>query len=183
MDQYGERSPFNTIKPNSNHEQAPLRTLPGSSIKIYKNGAFKGVAFENLMAFLPPASSPEVKGLQGPRAGFDDGTLGYYPAVAAFSGGVAQVNFGPNFWYKPSHLQVRDRQQQRQDLEGWAGSDETRPMSERWTEQIAEDVLYDVIDEADFFVQDGGYGGRKSGAENAAAAAPVARGLGKQEDD
>lgn len=137
--------------PNPNHPQPELRTLPHSSIRIYKNGHLIGNAFENLMAFLPPASVPNP---QVARSGFDDGMLGYFPAVAAFSGGIAHVNFGPNWWYPPAEL--RDSEM--------TGSDQAMPegrklqgIGQRYKEQIAEDVVWDLIDEADFFVQDGGY--------------------------
>jgi len=35
-----------------------------------------------------------------------------------------------------------------------------RPVAERYKEQIAEDVVWDIIDEVDFFMQDGGFGGK-----------------------
>ena len=34
----------------------------------------------------------------------------------------------------------------------------TRPISDRYAEQIAEDIVYDLVDEIDFFMQDGGAG-------------------------
>lgn len=139
--------------PNPNHPQPELRTLPHSSIKIYKNGHLIGTAFEDLMAFIPPASTPSAAVA---RPGFDDGMLGYFPAVAAFSGGIAQVNFGPNWWCPPPELK---------DAEMTGSADVTdvpegrklRGIGERYKEQIAEDVLWDLVDEADFFAQDGGY--------------------------
>lgn len=174
-----------TIKqtPNPNHEHAPLRTLPHSAIRVYKNGKPIGTAFENLLAFLPPASQPSKQ--QGAReGGFDDGITGYFPAISCFFGGTAEINFGDGkdgFWAPPAHLRstkipvlATEHQDSTQDVEmrdaptngeqrgrqGWRPGKECRPIGERYKEQIAEDVLYDIIDEVDFFVQDGGYEGK-----------------------
>jgi COMPASS component BRE2 len=175
-----------TIKqsPNPNHEHAPLRTLPHSAIRVYKNGKPIGTAFENLLAFLPPASQPSKQ--QGAReGGFDDAMTGYFPAVSCFFGGTAEVNFGDGktgFWAPPAHIRstkvpvsVKEHRDSTQDVEmrdaqpsggegrgrqGWRPGKECRPIGERYKEQVAEDVVYDIIDEVDFFVQDGGYGGK-----------------------
>lgn len=105
----------------------PPKTLPGSFIKVYKNGEYVGMPWEDLYAFLPPASKP-LAALGG--RDLDDGTLGYYPAVSVFRAGVVECNFGPDWWSPPLDL----------------GS-EVKPMSERYEEQIAEDVMYDLVDE------------------------------------
>jgi len=180
-----------TIKqvPNPNHEHAPLRTLPHSAIRVYKNGKPIGTAFENLLAFLPPASQPSKQ--HGAReGGFDDAMTGYFPAISCFFGGTAEVNFGDGktgFWAPPAHIRntkvpvpVREHHDSTQDVEmrdappgsggggggergrqqGWRPGKECRPVGERYKEQVAEDVVYDVIDEVDFFVQDGGYEGK-----------------------
>lgn len=175
-----------TIKqvPNPNHEQAPLRTLPHSAIRVYKNGKPIGTAFENLLAFLPPASQPSKQ--QGAReGGFDDAMTGYFPAISCFFGGTAEVNFGDGktgFWAPPAHIRstktsvpVKQHHDSTQDVEmrdaapsggeergrqGWRPGKECRPVGERYKEQVAEDIVYDIIDEVDFFVQDGGYGGK-----------------------
>ncbi|PNS17597.1 Set1 complex component ash2 [Sphaceloma murrayae] len=142
-----------TIKsaPNANHPEPSLRTLPHSSIKVYRNGQLVGTAFDSLLAFLPPASIPN-KAI-GAREGFDDGMLGYFPMISCFSGGIAEVNFGEKgFWAPPMHLRPMGSS-------GTPGN-ALRPLGERFKEQIAEDVLYDIIDEVDFFMQDGGFGGR-----------------------
>lgn len=184
MEAYGDRGPFARESPDPNHADATLRCLPGSSIKIYKNGRMVGTAFRDLMAFLPPASLPHME--KGVRAGLDDGMVGYYPAVSAFSGGVAQVNFGPDFWCPPPGLDGRlqgmavdetgglKTEQDDTTMTG-TGVDEaqkarshdaelaqqmvqrgTKGAHVRYIEQIAEDVMYDIIDEVDFYVQDGG---------------------------
>jgi COMPASS component BRE2 len=154
-------------QPSPHHQDAPLRTLPHSSIRVYKNGQLVGTAFENLLAFLPPAS--QVSKAQGAREGFDDGMLGYFPAIACFSGGIAELNFGENaFWFPPPHLnptpQIADTSDSDQRL--YRGR-VLRPISERYDEQIAEDTVWDVMDEVDFFIQDGGYGGKVGAGANA----------------
>lgn len=169
--------------PNANHEHAPLRTLPHSAIRVYKNGKLIGTAFENLLAFLPPASQPSKQ--QGAReGGFDDALTGYFPAISCFFGGTAEINFGDGkdgFWAPPAHLrstkisvpttqhndstqdvEMRDAPSvaEQQGRQGWRPGKECRPIGERYKEQVAEDIMYDIIDEVDFFVQDGGYEGK-----------------------
>lgn len=140
--------------PNPNHPQTALRTLPNSSIKVYKNGQLVGTAFESLMAFLPPASVPNSAA--GARPGFDDGMVGYYPAVSAFSNGIAQINFGPNWWCPPDELKDIEMDGTAKEKKVPEGRT-LRGIGNRYKEQIAEDVLWDLVDEADFFAQDGGY--------------------------
>ncbi|KAH7375795.1 SPRY domain-containing protein [Plectosphaerella cucumerina] len=151
-------------KPHPNHPVHALRTLPNSYIKVYKNGKYMGTAFEDLLAFLPPASKPPA--IDGARPGLDDGMLGYVPAVSVFRGGAAEVNFGPDFWFPPPgyHAQsspghdvtmpdaTADSGEQASEPEA---KGELRPVSERYLEQIAEDVVYDIIDEVDYWIQDG----------------------------
>lgn len=172
-------NPASVVKtpPNPNHVEAALRTLPHSAIRVYKNGDLVGTAFENLLSFLPPASAPSKAA--GAREGFDDGLVGYFPAVACFSGGIAEVNFGEDgFWCPPSHLSPTsasdpsnnpDVHMSGTDESGlrdglskplWFPGNKLRPIAERYKEQIAEDVVWDIIDEVDFFLQDGGFEGR-----------------------
>ncbi|KAL7271546.1 transcription factor, contains a PHD finger motif [Rhizina undulata] len=106
------------------------RTLPGSFIKVYKNGEYVGTPWEDIYAFLPPASKPLAS---VSRRELDDGSLGYYPAVSVFRGGIVEMNFGPEWICPPKD----------EDMKG------VRAMSERYDEQIAEDVTYDIIDEVD----------------------------------
>jgi COMPASS component BRE2 len=176
--------------PNPNHEHPSLRTLPHSAMRVYKNGKLIGTAFENLLAFLPPASAPTKGG--GAREGFDDGMVGYFPAVSCFFGGIAEVNFGdaPNhgFWCPPSHLRPTkassssaaaaaekpageaddvvmtgvsngEAAKTTSSSAGWNPGRQLRGIGERYKEQIAEDIVWDIIDEVDFFVQDGGFEG------------------------
>lgn len=191
--------------PGPNHEQPALRTLPHSAIRVYKNGKPIGTAFENLLAFLPPASAPS-KLPAGGREGFDDGLVGYYPAVSCFWGGIAEVNFGngrQGFWAPPAHLaHTKDTHNvpppttaEGPDVEmrdagidasgaknGWNPGRLCRPIAERYREQIAEDVVWDIVDEVDFFMQDGGFGGVVgSGMENAPVAERKAGRLKEEE--
>ncbi|KAL9591888.1 MAG: hypothetical protein Q9179_007274 [Wetmoreana sp. 5 TL-2023] len=165
-----------TAPPNPNHPSVPLRTLPFSSIKVYKNGKFVGTPFTDILSFLPPASKPATQ--QGAREGLDDGMLGYFPAISVFRGGAAEINFGPDFWCPPSDLAVNvnagEAEEENEDGDevdagatAVAPKDPTtrgqylqgknsrlRGMGERYVEQIAEDVVYDLVDEVDFWVLD-----------------------------
>ncbi len=153
-------------EPSSIHPVPSMRTLPHSCIKIYKNGEYIGTPFTDLLAFLPPASKPLAQPSVPIRDGLDDGMLGYYPAVSVFRGGAAEVNFGPDFWYPPPGYDDQD------DEVDMIGSDQPtvsklhklRAVGERYEEQIVEDILYDIVDEVDFWVQDGGVSGK--GAKN-----------------
>ncbi|THW91143.1 Set1C complex protein [Aureobasidium pullulans] len=154
-------------QPGPHHQDPPLRTLPHSNIRVYKNGQLIGTAFENLLAFLPPASQTSKS--QGAREGFDDGMLGYFPAIACFSGGIAELNFGENgFWMPPTHLKPAPPLSDTSDPDQrFYPGRSLRPISERFKEQIAEDVVWDVLDEVDFFMQDGGFGGKVGAGANA----------------
>ncbi|KUJ14334.1 uncharacterized protein LY89DRAFT_686816 [Mollisia scopiformis] len=149
-------------EPGPTHLVPALRTLPYSSIKVYKNGQLMGTPFTDLLAFLPPASKPLPQ--VGAREGLDDGMLGYYPAVSVFRGGAAEVNFGPDFWYPPPGFEDQD------DEVDMIGNDQPatktlelnklRAVGERYDEQIVEDIVYDIVDEVDFWMQDGGVSGK-----------------------
>lgn len=154
-------------KPGPTHQLPSLRTLPHSSIKIYKNGELIGTPFTDLLAFLPPASKPLAQ--VGAREGLDDGMLGYYPAVSVFRGGAAEVNFGPDFWFPPPGYGDQDVKPSADADTDMTGNDQPAPsgsklhqlraVGERYDEQIAEDIVYDIIDEVDFWMQDGGVSG------------------------
>ncbi|KAI0502765.1 hypothetical protein F5B22DRAFT_58498 [Xylaria bambusicola] len=172
--QAGNRS---SDKPNPNHAIPSLRTLPKSYIKVYKNGVLMGTPFTDLLAFLPPASKPQAQ--VGAREGKDDGMLGYYPAISVFRGGAVQTNFGPDFWYPPpgyarppTDVEMMDTDEdtvhvgtpQQRKL------DKPRAVADRYDEQIVEDIVADIVDEVDFWMQDGARvldrtGGRDEKAE------------------
>lgn len=111
-------------------------TLPELRVTVYKNGQRMGVAFESLYAFLPP-SSKLFKQQSLEKQYNDDGELGYFPMVSVFKNGVVQLNGGPDWVKLP-----RD-----EELRGWLESGVVRGLNERYGEKIAEDVVYDIIDE------------------------------------
>ena len=168
--------------PHPNHPTVALRTLPFSYIKVYKNGQLIGAPFTDLFAFLPPASKPaSSSGVAGAREGLDDGTVGYYPCVSVFHGGAARANFGPDFDFPPPDLVTTngDSAPDEDDVDmvgdtippatdtppaGPASLRRMRPFSERYSEQIAEDVLYDVLDEVDLWTLDQAQLGAGAGA-------------------
>ncbi|KAI1651458.1 uncharacterized protein F4817DRAFT_324587 [Daldinia loculata] len=174
-------------RPNPNHQVPALRTLPKSCIRVYKNGVLIGTPFTDLLAFLPPASKPQVQ--VGAREGMDDGMAGYYPAVSVFRGGAAEVNFGPQFWYPPPGFPDSDGDGDVDMVDADTvtvavpsapsrGSlDKIRPVAERYDEQIVEDVVADIVDEVDFWMRDGARvidrtGGRDAKADTTAGIAP-----------
>ncbi|KFY39231.1 hypothetical protein V495_06069 [Pseudogymnoascus sp. VKM F-4514 (FW-929)] len=142
-------------KPSATHPVPAMRTLPNSSIKIYKNGVYMGEAFKDLMAFLPPASLPQAQ--VGAREGLDDGMLGYYPAVSVFRGGAAEINLGPDFWFPPPGSDQDDDEVDMvgSDQQAASKGSKAKPVSDRYDDQIVEDIVYDIIDEVDFWMQDG----------------------------
>ncbi|KAL2038746.1 hypothetical protein N7G274_008504 [Stereocaulon virgatum] len=143
--------------PHPNHPEPALRTLPMSSIKVYLNGKYIGTPFTDLLAFLPPASKPLSQ--PGSRQGLDDGTLGYYPAISVYRSGYAEANFSKPFWFPPESpdAEMRDTPDIKVNpatQQHIAGSQSRlRPFVERFNEQIAEDVMFDLIDEVDFWSQ------------------------------
>jgi len=144
--------------PGPTHPSPSLRTLPHSSIKVYKNGELIGTAFKDLLSFLPPASKPQVQ--VGAREGLDDGMLGYYPAVSVFRGGAAEVNFGPDFWFPPPGYNGDEDVDMMEVDQKPAKMQKLRAAGERFDEQIVEDIVYDIVDEVDFWMQDGGIIGK-----------------------
>ncbi|CAK7222611.1 transcription factor, contains a PHD finger motif [Sporothrix bragantina] len=187
--------------PNPNHPIPCLRTLPGSHIRVYKNGKLRGTPWTNLLSFLPPASSTNGKLQEGARERLDDGTLGYYPAVSVFRGGAVEVNFGPDFWYPPPgedlKLKISGSGHEGDDDGGDVtmvdtGEDDDspslkavsaalppltklRPIGERYAEQIAEDIVYDVVDEVYFWMLDGGGAGSGVGGADIGSSTRTAR--------
>ncbi|KAK0743722.1 hypothetical protein B0T18DRAFT_330044 [Schizothecium vesticola] len=164
--------------PNPNHPAPALRTLPNSHIKLYKNGVLMGTPFTDLLSFLPPAS----KMTQQPpgRECLDDGSLGYYPAVSVFRGGAVELNFGPDFWFPPPGISAAgEGEGSAEDVDMVdAGAVPRRPppnlapISDRYSEQIAEDIVYDIIDEVGFLMQDGGKVVDRTGKDDKASEAP-----------
>jgi COMPASS component BRE2 len=159
--------------PHPNHPTPALRTLPNSYIRVYKNGQLIGTPFEDLLGFLPPASKPMPQ--VGAREGLDDGMLGYYPAISVFRGGAAEVNFGPDFWFPPPELNPADPDAIEM-VQDSTTQESLRPVSDRYREQIVEDIVYDVIDEVDFWMQDGGGATDSAGVQEKSDAVAMAPG-------
>ncbi|OJJ45524.1 hypothetical protein ASPZODRAFT_625479 [Penicilliopsis zonata CBS 506.65] len=157
---FGPPSPLNS-------EDASLRTLPGSSITIFKNGVKMGTPFKELYAFLPPASrlanGTNNMGI-GERENADDGMIGYYPAVSCYGGGAVECRFESPWWFGPP---VTD-------------DDETiRPMGDRFNDQIVEDVVADIVDEVEaMFIWSGVDGDVVGGGVNAGGAVMDGSGSG-----
>lgn len=187
VEAYHDRGPVPKIHPSPNHDDVSVRSLPHSHIKVYKNGVEVGIAFENLLAFLPPASVPSPEAVKaGARTGFDDGMVGYLPAISVFNGAIAQVNMGPDFWCPPPDLVLDDTHM--------AGTDDAahpqknprplRPIAARYKEQIAEDIVWDIIDEVDFFAQDGGWDYTGEAPQDVrGSATPRARGFANPDEN
>ncbi|KAB8217564.1 hypothetical protein BDV33DRAFT_138218 [Aspergillus novoparasiticus] len=137
---FGPPSPMNT-------EDASLRTLPGSSITIFKNGIKMGTPFKELYAFLPPASrlanGTNNLGL-GERENADDGMIGYYPAVSCYGGGAVECRFEGPWWIGPPQAE---------------NGEPIRGIGERFNEQIVEDVVADIVDEVEAMLVWGGVDG------------------------
>ncbi|CAG8525236.1 2327_t:CDS:10 [Ambispora leptoticha] len=145
------------VKSAKRHRTAiTLKGSPAFEYKDYKptkqmddllnppNGVCQGVAFEDLYSFLPcPDEFTRKDELTD-----DDGTLGYYPAISMYGGGTCTVNFGPYFQYPPP---ADPEAETIKKVRTW------RPMSERYREFIAEDVVYDIIDEIESWARWLGY--------------------------
>lgn len=190
VEAYHDRGPVPKIYPSPNHDDVSVRSLPHSHIKVYKNGQEVGIAFENLLAFLPPASVPSMEAVKaGARTGFDDGMVGYLPAVSLFNGGIAQVNFGPDFWHPPEEM-IKQRERDTQMTSGVDSETVVpegrilRAIGERYKEQIAEDIVWDIIDEVDFFTQDGGWEYKGEAPQDVAGkSTPKARGFANPDEN
>jgi COMPASS component BRE2 len=138
---FGPPSPLNS-------EDASLRTLPGSSITIFKNGLKMGTPFKELYAFLPPASrlanGTNNLGI-GERENADDGMIGYYPAVSCYGGGAVECRFEGPWWVGPP--------------DSTETGEPIRPIGDRFNDQIVEDVLADIVDEVEAMFTWGGVDG------------------------
>lgn len=154
------------------HANPSFRTLPNSYIRVYKNGIDMGKAFENLLAFLPPASKTN-SGIAPPEPSmdYDDGMIGYFPAISVMRGSAAKFNLGPDFEFPPSGLE--NNQDEEVDM---VGSDQVpvqssggvRPMSDRFGAQISEDIMADILDEVSNFMDD-----QANGSSGAKISLPV----------
>ncbi|KKY19796.1 putative histone-lysine n-methyltransferase [Phaeomoniella chlamydospora] len=122
------------------HDWPSLRGLPGSKIELWVNGKYVGVVAQNLLAFLPPASIVDVqkKGSLPPNMHsglWDDGTLGYYPAISHYADSITEFKFDEPFWF------------------GHDGRPDVKPFGRRYEEAIVEDMVSDMIDEIQWEVE------------------------------
>ena len=154
--------------------QRPLPILETSKIAFFKNGECQGAAFEDLFDWLPlrqhakdnhghvPRISTATAILLARESHHDDGTLGYYPFVSVFGGGVARLNPGPHFKHEPpediesliSYTSAlwRSHAKKPSEMSGNAGSASSkaskwRPLCERYEEYYSEMRMYDEADE------------------------------------
>ncbi|KAJ5667907.1 uncharacterized protein N7477_006477 [Penicillium maclennaniae] len=138
---FGPPSPYNSEDPS-------LRTLPGSSITIFKNGVKMGTPFKELYAFLPPASrlanGTNNLGI-GERENADDGMIGYYPAVSCYGGGAVECRFEGPWWVGPP--------------DSTETGEPILPIGDRFNDQIVEDVVADIVDEVEAMFTWGGIDG------------------------
>jgi COMPASS component BRE2 len=118
----------------------PLPTLKGSKLSFFKNGEpmSKKPAFTDLFDYVPlrqHTNPPKVSGVDrymlARENHHDDGTLGYYPFVSVYRGGVARIQAGPDFAFPPPEVR----------------SGKWRPLSDRYDEYKKETALLDEADE------------------------------------
>lgn len=122
--------------------------LPNSSITLFVNGERRGVPFENLFAFLPPASEQRMaRSASKPSSkknreeesfivDRDDGELGYYPMVSCFRGGVVEINASGGVWQEPEELKEK------------LAKGAVRPYVDRVKHKVIEEYVYDLVDNA-----------------------------------
>jgi COMPASS component BRE2 len=154
----------------------PLRPLPKlekAKIAFFLDGVCQGVAFEDLYDFLPLRMHPggrerRERKKADPRTNWhDDGTMGYYPLVSVFGGGIATINPGPLFDFPPPEdIEAALRESPHpsssaplydikgKQAEGSVDDKDTtsdtvtwRPLCERYPEFLAEQNRLDDLDE------------------------------------
>jgi COMPASS component BRE2 len=118
-----------------------------------------GTPFKDLYAFLPPASRA-TNGTNnlgvGERENADDGMIGYYPMVSCHNGGAVECRFGAPWWVGPPVNDVPD----------------VKPFGERYDDQIAEDIVADIVDEIEAMFA--GWGGVAASTQTNGRPAAVA---------
>ncbi|CDK27280.1 unnamed protein product [Kuraishia capsulata CBS 1993] len=119
-------------------------TLPDSKIVVFKNGNLVGTAFQDLYSFLPPSSvqnqrfqAKTANSEENDFSGKDDGSLGYYPMVSCFQRGCCQINTSSELTFVPEELKER--------LE----KGEVKLLSERYTETVVEEYVWDIVEEVE----------------------------------
>ncbi|KAF8758862.1 Set1 complex component ash2 [Rhizoctonia solani] len=149
-------------KPVATPVMRPLPILKDSKIAFFVNGECQGVAFEDIYDYLQLRVDPKSTSVKSRRGGaveafqrerenaYDDGWLGYYPFISVFGGGIARINAGPNFHFRPPDdidalLESTDSTPSVKQ----EGSNPTwRPLQERYPEFMAEQWALDAKEEA-----------------------------------
>ncbi|ODV78744.1 uncharacterized protein CANTADRAFT_7087 [Suhomyces tanzawaensis NRRL Y-17324] len=116
---------------------ANIPKIPKSKITIFKNGVKQPKSIEEIYSFLPTDvendslhMSYNTKQQQNPNyRNTDDGSLGYYPMMSVFQGGIVGLNSGPDFKYPPSVP--------------------TKPLNDRYEEAVIDEWYWDLIDEVE----------------------------------
>lgn len=132
--------------------------IPGSSVTLFKNGVEQPEKITDLYSFLPTTIENEDIHLyynttqqQNPSYRCsDDGSLGYYPVISVFQGGVVSLNPGPDFKFpcpkrgsQPSADETSER------------TKEVQSLSSRYQEGIVEEWYWDLVDEIEAEYLDG----------------------------
>ncbi|SCU94050.1 LAFA_0F19570g1_1 [Lachancea sp. 'fantastica'] len=159
-----------TTKPeyytSDKRERQDFYSLKDSYLEVFLNGEELGVAFEQLKPFLPPfselkyneklyynywknetggnAEGNEAHAKDDQKRGpgsilknkyVNNSRLGYYPTISCFNGGSAQLLTAVN------------------DFKHWdavqAAVPEVRPVNDIFQEQIADDIVWDIVDEVE----------------------------------
>lgn len=132
---FGEKAVLENVEQESKNAEN-LPRIPGSRIRIFKNGVEQGCLVENLYSFLPTDVESAEHGMayntqqqQNPSyRNTDDGSLGYYPMLSVFQGGIVGINAGPEFAYPVAEADVR-------------------PLCKRYDEHVVEEWYWDLVDE------------------------------------
>ena len=137
----------------------PLPVLPDSLIAFFVNGECQGIAFQDIYDYLQlrsKESSRKGKEKKRNREGaqehkenpFDDGSLGYYPFISLFNCARVRINPGPDFAHPPPA-----------DIRAFLKGDDPgkertwRPVSERYSEYLAEQWALDINEEEEAKVE------------------------------
>ncbi|TRM64470.1 hypothetical protein BD626DRAFT_568220 [Schizophyllum amplum] len=111
-DKRSGRAPGGARSANAAPASRPLPRLHGAHIAFFVNGVCQGVAFEDILDFLPlraaasahrgPRRRPPKEGQKEHRLNaHDDGTLGYYPSISLYGPARVRLNPGPDFVHPP----------------------------------------------------------------------------------
>ncbi|KAG9083820.1 hypothetical protein FRC06_004359 [Ceratobasidium sp. 370] len=138
----------------------PLPILHGSKMAFFVNGECQGVAFEDLYDYLQLRVDPKSSSAKASKKGgveafqrerenvFDDGWLGYYPFISVFGGGLARINAGPDFLFRPPDDIDALLEQGTGSVKLENSTPTWRPLQERYQEFMAEQWALDAKEEA-----------------------------------